>query len=129
MRELLDPAGQARHHPREKQHDGADRVRGIEDGQFAKSIGTPGEQRVRRNPGEAAIPAFDVRWSEQILSKAAHEGSGRERRYGALASWYPSEFSRLRLEASYDRRPDGGDGLEALLALEFVIGSHGAHPF
>jgi hypothetical protein len=56
-------------------------------------------------------------------------GSGRERRYGALASWYPSEFSRLRLEVSYDRRPRGGDGLETLLALEFIIGSHGAHPF
>ncbi|HEX9050583.1 MAG TPA: hypothetical protein VF841_08635, partial [Anaeromyxobacter sp.] len=56
-------------------------------------------------------------------------GAGRERRYGALATWYPSEFSRLRGELSYDRRPSGGDGLEALLALEFVMGSHGAHPF
>ncbi len=56
-------------------------------------------------------------------------GSGRERRYGALASWYPSEFSRLRLEVSYDQRPNAGDGLETLLALEFIIGSHGAHPF
>jgi hypothetical protein len=56
-------------------------------------------------------------------------GIGRERRYGALATWYPSEFSRLRLQLSYDRRPDGGEGLETLLALEFVIGAHGAHPF
>ena len=60
---------------------------------------------------------------------APEAGVGRERRYGALAIWYPSEFSRLRLQASYDQRPDGGDGLEGLLALEFVIGSHGAHPF
>jgi hypothetical protein len=56
-------------------------------------------------------------------------GSGKERRYGVLAAWLPSEFQRLRLQVSYDRRPDGGDGIEAVLALELGIGSHGAHPF
>jgi hypothetical protein len=56
-------------------------------------------------------------------------GQGRERRYGAVAAWLPSEFQRLRLQISYDARPDGGDGLEALLSLEFAIGAHGAHPF
>ena len=56
-------------------------------------------------------------------------GTGREHRYGAVATWFPSEFQRLRLQVSYDERPAGGDGLEALLALEFAIGAHGAHPF
>jgi hypothetical protein len=55
--------------------------------------------------------------------------AGTERRYGAVASWFPSEFQRLRLQISYDRRPGGADGLEALLGLEFGIGAHGAHPF
>jgi hypothetical protein len=36
---------------------------------------------------------------------------------------------RLRLQLAYDRLPQGRDGLEALLHLEFAIGSHGAHPF
>jgi hypothetical protein len=70
---------------------------------------------------------WGVRYDDAPAVPAA--GAGRERRYGALASWYPSEFSRLRLQLSYDRRPDGGDGLETLLALEFIVGSHGAHPF
>ena len=55
--------------------------------------------------------------------------AGTERRYGAVGSWFPSEFQRLRLQVSYDRRPTGQDGLEVLLALEFGIGAHGAHPF
>jgi hypothetical protein len=55
--------------------------------------------------------------------------SGTEHRYGAIASWFPSEFQRLRLQVSYDTRPGGQDGVEVLLGLEFGIGSHGAHPF
>ncbi len=55
--------------------------------------------------------------------------AGTEHRYGALATWFPSEFQRIRLQVSYDKRPGGQDGIEALLALEIGIGSHGAHPF
>ena len=51
------------------------------------------------------------------------------RRYGVVAAWLPSEFQRLRLQVSWDARPGGADGLEALLALEIGIGTHGAHPF
>ena len=54
---------------------------------------------------------------------------GEERRVGGLLVWYPSEFLRLRLQGSYDHRPAGRDGLEALLHVEFVMGAHGAHPF
>lgn len=54
---------------------------------------------------------------------------GPEHRVSALASWLPSEFQRIRLQLSYDRLPGGLDGVEALLAVEFAIGSHGAHPF
>lgn len=54
---------------------------------------------------------------------------GTEHRIGALVTWFPSEFQRIRFQVSYDRRPGGADGIEALLALEFGIGSHGAHPF
>jgi hypothetical protein len=54
---------------------------------------------------------------------------GTEQRWSALASYFPSEFQRVRLQVSYDRLPDGKDGVEALLHLEFGIGPHGAHPF
>ena len=55
--------------------------------------------------------------------------SGTERRCSAVGIWYPSEFSRLRLQLTQDQRPGGSQGFEALLALEFGIGAHGAHPF
>ncbi len=54
---------------------------------------------------------------------------GTEHRVSALATWLPSEFQRIRLQAAWDRLPGGRDGLELLLHLEFAIGAHGAHPF
>jgi hypothetical protein len=41
----------------------------------------------------------------------------------------PSEFQRLRAQVSWDRLPGKVDALEALLQVEFIIGSHGAHRF
>ncbi len=55
--------------------------------------------------------------------------AGTEHRYGAVGTWFRSEFQRLRLQLSYDQRPGGQNGIEALLALEIGIGAHGAHPF
>ncbi len=52
-----------------------------------------------------------------------------ENRLSALASWLPSEFLRLRAQVAWDRLPDGRDGFEGLLQVEFSIGAHGAHPF
>lgn len=76
---------------------------------------------------------YGVRYDEAPVATAAVADAeatpGTERRFGALATWFPSEFQRLRLQVSYDRRPGGQDGVEALLSLEFGIGSHGAHPF
>ncbi len=60
---------------------------------------------------------------------AGEAAPGREHRLGGVGIWYPSEFQRLRLQVSWDRTPGDRSGLEALLALEFGIGAHGAHPF
>lgn len=70
---------------------------------------------------------YGVRYDD--APAAGESASGRERRYSAVASWFPSEFQRLRFQLSYDARPGGQDGVEALLGLEFAIGAHGAHPF
>jgi hypothetical protein len=56
------------------------------------------------------------------------DGAEDERRYSAVATWFLSEFQRLRLQIGQDRRPDG-QGIEALVQAEFGIGAHGAHPF
>jgi hypothetical protein len=52
-----------------------------------------------------------------------------ERRYSAVATWFLSEFQRLRLQVAHEVRADGRSGAEALLQAEFGIGAHGAHPF
>ncbi len=63
------------------------------------------------------------------LERAPALGGGPELRASVFAGWLPSEFERLRLQAAYDVLPGGRTGVEALLALEFAIGAHGAHPF
>jgi hypothetical protein len=70
---------------------------------------------------------WGVRYDE--APAAGESAPGRERRYSGVATWFPSEFQQLRFQISYDRRPGGEDGFETILALEFGIGSHGAHPF
>jgi hypothetical protein len=60
---------------------------------------------------------------------AGEAAPGTEQRASAVATWFPSEFQRLRGQLAWDRRPGGHDGLELLIGLEFAIGAHGAHPF
>jgi hypothetical protein len=71
--------------------------------------------------------AYGLRYEEAPATGSPAPGT--ERRAAAVLDWYPSEFSRVALQGSYDRRPGGGDGLEALLHFEFILGAHGAHPF
>jgi len=54
---------------------------------------------------------------------------GAEQRWSAVADWFATEFQRIGLQASWDRRPGGRSGWEWILHLEFVMGAHGAHPF
>ncbi len=83
-------------------------------------------------------------WAQAFFRKSAYYGygvrydfapsaaggiSGTDQRFGVVAAWFPSEFQRIRAQVSYERLPDGKDGVEALLHLEFGIGAHGAHPF
>jgi hypothetical protein len=60
---------------------------------------------------------------------AGESPAGTEQRWGVVGNWFPSEFSRLALQVSYDQRPGGASGWESILHLEFVMGAHGAHPF
>ncbi|WP_373044538.1 zinc-regulated TonB-dependent outer membrane receptor [Vulgatibacter sp.] len=57
-----------------------------------------------------------------------------QERVGASLTYYPSEFSRLRLQANHDFglvTPDGDSGpvTELFLQFQFVMGAHGAHAF
>jgi hypothetical protein len=76
---------------------------------------------------QTAFVGYGVRYEEAPAAGAS--APGRERRASAVLDWYPSEFSRVALQASYDRLPGGLGGFEGLLHFEFAMGAHGAHPF
>lgn len=44
-------------------------------------------------------------------------------------TWYPSEFSKIRLQYNYDERAGIGPDHSVWLQFEFLLGSHGAHKF
>ena len=52
-------------------------------------------------------------------------------RQAVQVTWYPSHFSRLRLQGGYDRRPwmPADAGWSVMLGLETLIGAHGAHAY
>jgi hypothetical protein len=51
-------------------------------------------------------------------------------RYSAVLSYYPSEFSKLRLQYDYDRAQFLAEGAHsAFLQFEILFGAHGAHKF
>ena len=44
-------------------------------------------------------------------------------------SWYPTEFSKIRLQYNFDDRRGIGQDHSVWLQFEFLLGSHGAHKF
>jgi len=44
-------------------------------------------------------------------------------------TWYPTEFSKLRLQYNYDHGQAFGDAYSVWLQLEFLLGAHAAHKF
>jgi hypothetical protein len=44
-------------------------------------------------------------------------------------TWYPSEFSKLRLQYNFDHRNRIGDDHSIWMQFEFLLGSHAAHKF
>jgi hypothetical protein len=44
-------------------------------------------------------------------------------------TWYPTEFSKIRLQYNYDDRRQLGEDHSVWLQFEFLLGSHAAHKF
>jgi hypothetical protein len=86
-----------------------------------------------------ALWRFEERWAAAVRYEYGSgmpgdyldpEWTGDRQRYTANVTFWPSEFSRLRLQGSVDRpawlpTPT----YAAFLAVEFVVGAHGAHAF
>jgi hypothetical protein len=55
----------------------------------------------------------------------------RDRRWRVSPNitWFPTEFSKLRLQYNYDRRHEMGDDHSIWLQFEFLLGAHAAHKF
>jgi hypothetical protein len=54
---------------------------------------------------------------------------GQRTRLSPALSFYPSEFSKVRLQYNYDYSPNFSDEHSVWLQLEFLLGAHGAHKF
>ena len=73
-----------------------------------------------------------ARWERVDGSGGGASGDPlRDRRTrGALAlTWFPSEFSKLRLQVNRDDSETLGDSVSVWLQWEFLLGAHGAHGF
>jgi len=53
----------------------------------------------------------------------------RRARVSPNLTWYPTEFSKVRLQYNYDHREQLGHAHSVWLQFEFVLGSHAAHKF
>jgi hypothetical protein len=62
---------------------------------------------------------------------AAFAIDSRVRRYRVSpnVTWYPTEFSKLRLQYNYDDREGIGTDHSLWLQVEFILGAHAAHKF
>jgi hypothetical protein len=54
---------------------------------------------------------------------------GRRLRLASNLTWYPSEFSKIRLQYNYDHGELFGTDHSVWLQIEFLLGAHGAHSF
>jgi hypothetical protein len=54
---------------------------------------------------------------------------GERERVSPNLTWFPSEFSKIRLQYNLDHRPQFDCEHSVWLQLEFLLGAHGAHKF
>jgi len=54
---------------------------------------------------------------------------GERERVSPVLTFYPSEFSKIRLQYNYDHGALFGNAHSIWLQLEFLLGAHGAHKF
>ncbi len=54
---------------------------------------------------------------------------GGRTRVSPNLTWYPTEFSKIRLQYNYDHGQWFGDEHSVWLQIEFLLGAHGAHKF
>ena len=65
-----------------------------------------------------------------MVNNAAADPRFLPRRRAALeGTWYPTEYSKLRLQYAYDDRTSLDDAHSVWLQFDFLLGAHAAHKF
>lgn len=54
---------------------------------------------------------------------------GNRSRYSTNLTWFPTEYSKFRVQYNYDRRTGIGNDHSLLMQFEFLLGAHAAHKF
>jgi len=57
------------------------------------------------------------------------EFRGQRSRVSPNFTWYPTEFSKLRVQYNFDHRKSFGDDHSLWFQFEFIMGAHAAHKF
>lgn len=76
--------------------------------------------------GDYVWPAHKARY-ERLLDLDPERAS--RWRISPNLTWYPTEFSKLRLQYNFDHRQTIGEDHSVWFQLEFLLGSHAAHKF
>ncbi|HIE65539.1 MAG: zinc-regulated TonB-dependent outer membrane receptor [Nitrospira sp.] len=71
-----------------------------------------------------------VRYGQADATRPDDPRTGDRWRISPNLTFYPSEFSKIRLQYNFDRSDDRADPIHAVFVqYEFLIGAHGAHAF
>ena len=85
-----------------------------------------------------AVYGFTLRWVAGLRGEwvSSDEGAfkpdpNREERirFSPDLTFYPTEFSKIRLQYNFDQGQIRSDDSSVWLQFEFLLGSHGAHKF
>jgi hypothetical protein len=80
--------------------------------------------------GEKAAPVVTASSPADEFGNVGDADAGRRYRLSPVVTFYPSEFSKIRLQYDFDRLASERLSQHAVFVqLEFLIGSHGAHKF
>lgn len=77
----------------------------------------------------AAVRAEDVDGDEVTTPALSVSDRIDRSRYSTNVTWFPSEFSKFRVQYNYDRRAGLGHDHSVWLQFEFLLGAHAAHKF
>lgn len=119
----------------QRRYDAASRPAGVD------PLGTLPSQRLRdrgaygqlqwgiRPRVVAAVRAEGVAGDDVVpLALSVSDRMDRSR-YSTNVTWFPTEFSKFRVQYNYDRRAGLGNDHSVWMQFEFLLGAHAAHKF